>query len=83
MARNNLSPAAVEKEIERLQKSEHVKLASREQQIKVNKRRKYLSQLRWLEKRGMELAALGVTQENIQAFVTAAEDPGPGGLTDT
>jgi len=74
MARNDLSPAAVEKEIERLKQSEQVKLAQRERTIKADRRRRYLADLRWLEKRGKELAALGVTQENILAFVEAAEN---------
>lgn len=73
MARIIPSPAAIEKEIERLKQSEHVKLAQREQRIKADRRRKYLADLRWLEKRGKELAAAGVTHENIQAFVAAAE----------
>lgn len=73
MARKVLSPAAVEKEIEQLRKSEYVKLAALEQQVKQDKRRKYLSQLRWQDKRGRELAAAGVTPENIRAFVEAAE----------
>ena len=73
MARAYQSPAAIEKEIERLKQSDHVKLAQREQRIKADRRRKYLADLRWLEKRGKELAAAGVTQENIQAFVEAAE----------
>jgi hypothetical protein len=64
---------AVEKEIARLQQSELVKLSQREQRIKQDKRRKLLADLRWHEKRGKELAAAGVTQDNIQAFVAAAE----------
>lgn len=74
MARKVPSPAAVEKEIEQLQKSEYVKLAALEQQIKQDKRRKYLSQLRWQDKRGRELAAAGVTRDNIRTFVEAAEE---------
>lgn len=74
MKNPRVSADRVEQEIERLQKSDAVKLASREQQIKQDKRRKYLSQLRWLEKRGKELEAAGVTFENIRAFVEAATD---------
>lgn len=69
-----MTAAQVEKEIERLKKSEHVKLAQREQRIKADRRRKYLADLRWYEKRGKELEAAGVTEENIRAFVMAAED---------
>lgn len=64
----------VEKEIERLKQSEHVKLAQKEQRIKADRRRKYLADLRWYEKRGKELEAAGVTMDNIHAFVEAAED---------
>lgn len=74
MRNPRISADKVEKEIERLKQSEHVKLSMREQQIKANKRRKYLADLRWHEKRGKELEAAGVTMENIKAFVEAAED---------
>lgn len=74
MAKGRLTADKVEQEIERLQKSDLVKLASKEQQIKQDKRRKYLAQLRWLEKRGKELEAAGVTFENIKAFVEAATE---------
>lgn len=74
MKNPRLSADKVEKEIERLKQSEHVKLAMKEQRVKADKRRKYLADLRWMEKRGMELEAAGVTMENIKAFVEAAED---------
>ena len=74
MKNPRVSADKVEQEIERLQKSDLVKLASKEQQIKQDKRRKYLAQLRWLEKRGKELEAAGVTMENIKAFVEAATE---------
>lgn len=64
----------VEKEIERLKQSEHVKLAQKEQRIKADRRRKYLADLRWYEKRGKELEAAGVTWDSVQAFVEATED---------
>jgi hypothetical protein len=69
-----VSADKVEKEIERLKQSEHVKLAQKEQRIKADRRRKYLADLRWYEKRGKELEAAGVTMDNIQAFVEATED---------
>lgn len=74
MKNPRLSADKVEKEIERLKQSEHVKLAQREQRIKADRRRKYLADLPWLEKRGQALAAAGITMENIRAFVEAAED---------
>lgn len=74
MKNPRISADKVEKEIERLKQSEHVKLAQKEQRIKADRRRKYLADLRWYEKRGKELEAAGVTLDNIQAFVEAAED---------
>lgn len=74
MKNPRLTDKQVEKEIERLKQSEHVKLAQKEQRIKADRRRKYLADLRWYEKRGRELEAAGVTFDNIQAFVEAAEE---------
>ncbi len=74
MKNPRISADKVEKEIERLKQSEHVKLAQKEQRIKADRRRKYLADLRWYEKRGKELEAAGVTMDNINAFVEAAED---------
>lgn len=74
MKNPRISADKVEKEIERLKQSEHVKLAMKEQRVKADKRRKYLADLRWYEKRGKELEAAGVTMDNIQAFVEATED---------
>jgi hypothetical protein len=54
----------VDAEIERLLKSDSVKLAQKEQRLK-NKRRKYLADLRWLEKRGKQLKAEGWTFDTI------------------
>ena len=74
MKNPRLTEKQVEKEIERLKQSEHVKLAQKEQRIKADRRRKYLADLRWYEKRGRELEAAGVTMDNIQAFVAVTED---------
>lgn len=62
MARDFLTDDEVEAEIERLSKSEAVKLARREQRIKY-KRRQQLYTLRAYEKRGRQLMAEGVTME--------------------
>lgn len=71
----NKTPAdKVEQEIERLKQSEHVKLAMKERRIKADRRRKYLADLRWYEKRGKQLAAAGVTSDNIRAFIEAADE---------
>lgn len=57
--------AEIEEEIERLQKSEAVRLARKEQKI-YNKRKAYMGALLALEKRGKELAAEGVTMDNMR-----------------
>lgn len=57
--------AEIEEEIARLQKSEAVRLARKEQKI-YNKRKAYMSALLALEKRGKELAAEGVTMDNMR-----------------
>jgi len=61
-----LTDAQVELEIARLNASEEVQLARQEQKIKF-KRRQYLYQLRWLEKRGEQLMNDGITMDNIEA----------------
>lgn len=59
--RVSLTDKQVEKEIECLSGSEAVALARQEKRVKY-KRRQYLYQLRWLEKRGKELQEQGVTK---------------------
>lgn len=54
----------VDAEIERLLKSDPVKLAQKEQRLK-NRKRKYLADLRWLEKRGKQLMADGWTSDTL------------------
>lgn len=77
MNNGKLTPAQVEREIERLKQSEFVKLSQKEQSIKADRRRKYLADLRWHEKRGKELAAAGITRENIRMLLDAMEDEPP------
>lgn len=55
----------VEREIERLLKSEDVKLAKKEQRI-LYKRRQYMYNLRNLEKRGKQLTKQGITFDNME-----------------
>lgn len=64
MARNFLTDAEVEEEIARLKASEHVILAKKEQQVRY-RRRQYMYTLRNFEKKGKELAAAGVTMEQL------------------
>ncbi len=59
-------------EVERLKASTYVKLAQREINLR-NKRKKYLYQLRWLEKHGKELAAHGYTMDNVEAMLEQVE----------
>ena len=62
-----LTDEEVEREIERLNESEAVALARREQRLKY-KRRQYLYQLRDLEKKGEALLAAGITREVLDAL---------------
>lgn len=64
MAKDILTDEQVEQEIERLTESESVKLARLEQRIK-NKRRQYMYQLRWYEKRGEQLLKDGITEDKL------------------
>lgn len=57
-----LTDEQVEIEIERLKKSDAVKLARLEQRIKYAQRQKMYN-LRHLEKRGKELMKLGITED--------------------
>lgn len=65
MARKYTPEELLDAEIERLNKSEAVKLAQKEQRLKARKR-KYLADLRWLEKRGKVLMAEGWTLDTLE-----------------
>jgi hypothetical protein len=67
-----MTEEAYKAEVARLKANEHVKLAQREINLR-NKRKKYLYQLRWLEKHGKELAAKGYTLENLGEMLTQVE----------
>lgn len=73
MKREFLTDEQVEAEISRLSKSDDVKLAKKENKIK-NRRRQYMYQLRVMEKRGKELAELGITSENMEQMLFGGED---------
>lgn len=68
MRREFLTDEQVEEEIERLLDSDDVKLAKQESRIK-NKRRQYMYKLRGLEKRGKELAELGINADNMDVML--------------
>lgn len=70
--RDFLTDEAVEREIERLTSTDAVRLARKELRLKY-RRRQQLYQLRNLEKRGKELMAAGITYENIEEMMQAAE----------
>lgn len=55
----------IDAEIERLKKTDEVKLAQKYQRL-LNRKRKYMADLRWLEKRGKQLMAEGWTIETIE-----------------
>lgn len=65
MARKITPDELIDLEIERLTKSDAVKLAQKEQRLK-NRKRKYLADLRWLEKRGKFLQAEGWTLDTLE-----------------
>ena len=71
MAKKQWTDEEVEIEIHRLQQSEDVKLAKREQNIK-NRRRQQMWTLQFLEKRGKQLRSMGVTAENMEAVLFGA-----------
>lgn len=60
--------AALEAEIARLREDEHVKLAKRYDYAR-NRRKQYLHQLRYYQKKRRELAALGVTMDNLNEML--------------
>lgn len=70
MAREYLTDEQVAAEVERLKESDYVRLAQKEIRLK-NKRRKWLYQLRWMEKRGKQLESQGITMENIDRLIEA------------
>jgi hypothetical protein len=71
--RKFITDAEVEKEIEELKASPFVALARREQRLK-NKYRQQLYQLRSLDKRGRELASIGITIDTIDEQLEVLEN---------
>ena len=65
MPRKYTPDELVDAEIERLRKTEAVKLAQKEQRL-LNRKRKYLADLRWLEKRGKKLMQEGWTLDTLE-----------------
>lgn len=73
MKRKFITDAEVEKEIEELKSSPFVALARREQRLK-NRYRQQLYQLRSLDKRGRELASIGITIDTIDEQLEVLEN---------
>lgn len=55
----------VDAEISRLRNTEAVKMAEKEMRL-IYRKRKYLAQLRWMEKRGKQLMADGWTLDTLE-----------------
>ena len=76
MARKITPEELVDAEIERLKKTEAVKLAQKEKRL-LYRKRKYLADLRWLEKRGMALMAEGWIMDTLELlFKNIPEEDG-------
>lgn len=65
MPKDIITDDQVEREIARLLESPYVKLAKREEQIR-QRRRRYMYDLRCLEKKGKKLEAAGITLEMLE-----------------
>lgn len=73
MAKDLMTEADVELEIERLKESAAVKLALKERRFKY-RRQQYMYTLRWYEKRGKELMAQGVKPEDFDISALEQEE---------
>lgn len=77
MAASDLTDEQVEREIERLKQSPYVALARKEQRVR-NQRRQMMYNLRALDKKGRELAKIGVTSGVLDVMAReSAESDGP------
>lgn len=65
MPRNITPEEVIDAEIARLKNTDAVKLAQKEQRLLARKK-KWLYQLRWLEKRGKKLMADGWTMDTLE-----------------
>lgn len=73
MAKEFFTDEQVDAEIERLKKSPLVKLARREEAVR-NRRRQYMYQLRFYEKKGKELELAGITMELLNGLCEEEDD---------
>lgn len=65
MPRNITPEEVIDAEIARLKNTDAVKLAQKEQRL-IARKKKWLYQLRWLEKRGKKLMADGWTMDTLE-----------------
>ena len=65
----------IDAEIERLKQTDEVKLAQKYQRL-MNRKRKYMADLRWLEKRGKQLMAEGWTIDTIELLFNDIPEDG-------
>lgn len=73
MPKLNLTDEQVEREIDRLQNSELVRLAKREEYVR-NRRRQYLYSLRSYEKKGKELKRSGITMDVLDSMLKGCDN---------
>ena len=69
----NEADAAIEAEIAHLRADEYARLAKHYEYART-RRKQYLYQLRYLQKKGRELAELGVTMENLDEMLCSSEE---------
>jgi len=67
----------VSAEIARLRNTEAVKMAEKEMRL-IYRKRKYLAQLRWMEKRGKALMAEGWTLDTLELLFKDIPEEGAG-----
>lgn len=75
MRRQPTPEELIDAEIERLKQTEEVKLAQKYQRL-VNRKRKYMADLRWLEKRGKQLMEEGWTIDTIDLLFSDIPEEG-------
>lgn len=71
--KNHLTDEQIELEIARLQESPYVKLAKREERIRLA-RRQYLYTLRTYERKGKELQKAGITMEILERLAKGCSE---------
>ena len=65
MRRKPTPEELIDAEIERLKQTDEVKLAQKERRL-INRKRTYMADLRWLEKRGKQLMEDGWTFDTLE-----------------